>query len=65
MQALGHTLTPEETPGGGLTMVLGMRISTAPIGEATPADTTTSPGIAPTAEPDAVSVPDGRRQGRR
>ena len=23
MQALGHTLTPEETPGGGLTMVLG------------------------------------------
>ncbi len=29
MQALGHTLTPEETPGGGLTMVLGMRISPA------------------------------------
>ncbi len=27
MQALGHTLTAEETPGGGLTMVLAMRVS--------------------------------------
>jgi two-component system sensor histidine kinase KdpD len=30
MEALGHELTPEETPGGGLTMVLAMRISTSP-----------------------------------
>jgi two-component system sensor histidine kinase KdpD len=27
MEALGHTLTVEETPGGGLTMVLAMQVS--------------------------------------
>ena len=61
MQALGHTLTPEETPGGGLTMVLAMRISTAPTGEAGPADTI-APPVGPSAvEPDVVPVPEGRR----
>ncbi|HEY5230044.1 MAG TPA: ATP-binding protein, partial [Galbitalea sp.] len=61
MQALGHTLTPEETPGGGLTMVLGMRVSTAHTDEV-PVDTTAAPVIAPTTEPAAVPVPEGRRQ---
>ena len=28
MEALGHTLVAEETPGGGLTMVLGMKMRT-------------------------------------
>ena len=62
MQALGHTLTPEETPGGGLTMVLAMRISAAPTGEAAPADTIESPVIASATELDVVPVPEGRRQ---
>ena len=61
MQALGHTLTPEETPGGGLTMVLGMRISSRPTGEAA-LDTVMAPAVAPTTEPDAVAVAEGRRQ---
>ncbi|HTC69997.1 MAG TPA: DUF4118 domain-containing protein [Acidothermaceae bacterium] len=52
MQALGHTLTPEETPGGGLTMVLAMRI-------ATPADIE---AVAPPAvDPAILPVPEGRR----
>ncbi|HEY0869960.1 MAG TPA: DUF4118 domain-containing protein [Acidothermaceae bacterium] len=52
MQALGHTLTPEETPGGGLTMVLGMRISPA---------ATAEPVQALAADSNAVPVPEGRR----
>jgi two-component system sensor histidine kinase KdpD len=54
MQALGHTLMPEETPGGGLTMVLGMRIS--PAAPAEPVDTSTVPHDVST-----VPVPEGRR----
>jgi two-component system sensor histidine kinase KdpD len=54
MQALGHTLTPEETPGGGLTMVLGMRIS--PAAPAEPVDTSTVPHDVST-----LPVPEGRR----
>jgi two-component system, OmpR family, sensor histidine kinase KdpD len=56
MQALGHTLTPEETPGGGLTMVLGMRIS-APASAATaePVD------MSATDHAITVPVPEGRR----
>jgi two-component system sensor histidine kinase KdpD len=60
MQALGHTLTPEETPGGGLTMVLAMRISPTPSGEAIAG----SGDLArPTsaADVDALPVPEGRR----
>jgi two-component system, OmpR family, sensor histidine kinase KdpD len=59
MQALGHTLTPEETPGGGLTMVLAMRISTAPIDEAVSAEMAL-PVPAPAVDPDIVPVPEGR-----
>jgi two-component system, OmpR family, sensor histidine kinase KdpD len=54
MQALGHTLTPEETPGGGLTMVLAMRISSAMSPAVAP------PVLAPAV--DAVHVSEGRRR---
>ena len=54
MQALGHTLTPEETPGGGLTMVLAMRISPVASGPAA------APLSAPVAR--AVQVPEGGRR---
>ena len=62
MQALGHTLTPEETPGGGLTMVLAMRISTLPTGEAASADPNASSIPASAVDPDILPVPEGRRQ---
>ncbi len=29
---MGGTLTPEDTPGGGLTMVIGLPAATAPTG---------------------------------
>jgi two-component system sensor histidine kinase KdpD len=60
MQALGHTLTPEETPGGGLTMVLGMRISPAPAAET--AANELAPTITPTIEDDVAHAPEGRRR---
>jgi two-component system sensor histidine kinase KdpD len=62
MQALGHTLTPEETPGGGLTMVLAMRISTLPTGEVASADPNASSIPASAVDPDILPVPEGRRQ---
>jgi two-component system sensor histidine kinase KdpD len=42
MQALGHTLTPEETPGGGLTMVLAMKVSSPVPSDATSLTPSTS-----------------------
>jgi two-component system, OmpR family, sensor histidine kinase KdpD len=60
MQALGHTLTPEETPGGGLTMVLAMRISPKPSAEAVAgAGDLARPVLA--ADVDTLPVPEGRR----
>jgi two-component system, OmpR family, sensor histidine kinase KdpD len=53
MQALGHTLTPEETPGGGLTMVLGMRIS--------PAASAVPVAVPAADDANAMPVPDRRR----
>ena len=66
MQALGHALTPEETPGGGLTMVLAMRVSpTSSSLLAMDDDASVSPVVAPGApavDTDNVPVPEGRQQ---
>jgi two-component system sensor histidine kinase KdpD len=52
MEALGGTITPEETPGGGLTMVLGLPVA-APLAP----DGAAPDGAAPDgAAPDEESV---------
>jgi two-component system, OmpR family, sensor histidine kinase KdpD len=60
MQALGHTLTPEETPGGGLTMVLAMRISPTLSAEAVTGSGDLARPMS-VADADTVPVPEGRR----
>jgi two-component system sensor histidine kinase KdpD len=61
MQALGHTLTPEETPGGGLTMVLAMRIAT-PAAVADAGTSVAPPVAAPAVGPGVLPVAESRRR---
>jgi two-component system sensor histidine kinase KdpD len=61
MQALGHTLTPEETPGGGLTMVLAMRIA-APAVVETASPNALASVVAPAVDPGVLPVAESRRR---
>ncbi|MDQ1541124.1 MAG: two-component system, OmpR family, sensor histidine kinase KdpD, partial [Actinomycetota bacterium] len=57
MEALGGTITPEETPGGGLTMVLGLPVAAPLAPDGTAPDGRAQDGTAPDGTaPDGESV---------
>ncbi|SDO53203.1 ATP-binding protein [Actinacidiphila guanduensis] len=59
-EAMGGTLTPEDTPGGGLTMVLSLpAATTCPVPPPDPAPAPTGPGTPP-ADPAADDLADDR-----
>src|ERR1700691_3287890 len=56
-EAMGGTLEPEETPGGGLTMSISLPAAPAPLAASSPPPATPSPAAAPSPDGARAEIP--------